>query len=78
MNLPSDAIGILAYRNDYPMDNRYSTARQNIFDISVIDDTTAVLVPRVESSHSFDNYLGGILTGDRTQVIWENDTRPLP
>lgn len=75
--IPNDAVAVPSGHNDAPLENR------------IIDDPSffAVITARNESSITFKSpnavahsqlYLGGILTNDREEVLWVNDSQPLP
>lgn len=59
------------------MVNRYDNRDISLLDIEIVSDNIMVVTARVESNRSA-NYLGGIVTKDRHQIIWQNDSKPLP
>ena len=76
--IPAGAVGIFAKNNENPLEYRSTIVTNNLFDVTVIDDTLANVVPRNVTTHQVPNYLGAILSQDRTEVIWLNDSKPLP
>lgn len=76
--LPSGAVGIYANDNNDPLAFSDASVPSQVFDISVMDDEHMSLIPREVTSHNRPNYLGAIVSADRTEVLWLNDTRPLP
>lgn len=75
--MPKSAIGVSSLYNDRPMANRYDKRDISLLDLEIVSDNIIIATARVESYHS-TNYLGGIVTKDRNQIIWENDSAPLP
>lgn len=76
--IPGDAVGILALNNDDPLQRRESQDRWAY--MPLVSKTENTLVFRFEEQHQFSvpNYLGGIVSADRSEVYWINETRPLP
>ena len=76
--LPDDCVGVMALINNRPLEYRNvetNTAKYRIVERG--DDY--VRLSQIESStHTKNNYLGGILSNDRTIVYWVNNTQPLP
>ena len=77
--LPADSLGTLSYSNNNPEDYRYDTAASRIFTIDVIDSNHAVLTVSNGGPNGYTGnfYLGCIVSADRSQLFWVNDTRPL-
>lgn len=78
LEIPNDAIGVLARDNDAPLAEKDATTPSWLFDITSKTDTMMVLAPREGGYHSFASYLGAVVSPDRSVVYWENKTRPLP
>lgn len=76
--IPEDAIGIFAYKNDDPLEMRYTTQDDLIYDMEVESDNAARFVCRQTSSYHSPNYLGAIVSADRSAIYWVNRTKPLP
>lgn len=76
--IPQDAVGLYSSSNTIPLMYKDSTAEGAMYRINVIDDShlTATAVSP-QTSHG-NNYLGGIVSADRSTVYWVNDTQPLP
>ena len=76
--IPENAWVILSDDNDNPL--KYANVSANDYRM-IIHDKTATSM-RMEQFFGTLNlgpsYLGAILTPDRTEVIWVNDTKPLP
>lgn len=79
-NIPTDAVGLFAYENTMPLAyiNAPSGNSEYIFTIVNKSDSEMVMKCENGTAHSVDNYLGGIVTADRQEVIWVNETQPLP
>lgn len=76
--IPSDAVGIYANDNNDPLEHRYSTNSSALFDIVEKTSTTMRVVCREPLDTHSSNFLGGIVSLDRSAVYWINETRPLP
>jgi len=73
-----NAVGILSTQNNRPLRYKDEDDPGFLFDIQYKSDTEMILVPRQYGGHNSANYLGGIVSADRTEVFWENTTHPLP
>lgn len=78
MTLPGDAVGLLSYSNDNPLQNRYSTFDDHRWAIASRTDEVLTLRQVRSESHVDSSYLGCIVTSDRRVVLWVNESRPLP
>lgn len=76
--IPANAVGVLASTDDDPLAFRESQEVRQTFDIIVESDSELRCVPRTKYTHAVAIYLGAILSDDRTEVVWVNETRPLP
>lgn len=77
-SIPADAVGIIAYDNNQRFSFRNTTDPRLLFDIVEVNEHQIVLEQQQAGSHSTNTYLGAILSADRSEVYWENTTRPLP
>lgn len=78
MSIPNDAVGIYSANNEMPLQYRDTDVERLLFDITIVSDTELIATQRSTESHNANNYLGGIVSGDRSTIIWLNDTKPLP
>lgn len=76
--MPADVVGILSFDNAYPLQNIETDIDYRLYDINIVDDEHATAVVRRLIPHTSPNYLGGIVSADRSFIYWENTTRPLP
>lgn len=76
--LPSDAIGIIAYNNNNPIEYRNSFSRSLLFNLEILSDGELKATPQEESSYLKPRYLGCIMSSDRSVMYWVNNTQPLP
>lgn len=76
--IPDDAVAVWAIDNNNPLAYRNTTENVQTFHIEVIDDNTLVCIPDAQYTHSVAVYIGAILTADRSEVLWVNNTQPLP
>lgn len=76
--IPGDAVGILANRNDNPLE--FIDNLNPIFYTKVVDrsDERLVLVQSDSSSYVSPYFLGAIVSSDRRTVYWVNRSNPLP
>jgi hypothetical protein len=78
IGLPVGALGVLAIRNDNPLERQYSNYDSDLFRITEKTNTSLKLVSRSPSAHTIPVFLGAIVSPDRSWVYWQNDTNPLP
>lgn len=76
--IPEGSIGIISGNNNDPLQFLNDLTENRIYDITKLDEVTAVLSQRVEYLYGSATYLGAIVSPDRTQIYWVNDTKPLP
>ena len=76
--IPDDAVGLFATDVNAPLDYGKYDGDKFLFSIIEKTDTMMRLQARQPSTHGSDNFLGGILSADKSQVYWVNNTRPLP
>ena len=74
--LPDDAIGLISYRNDNPLQGLNLSGYQ----VPITDKTAESLVVEVapHSSSNVYGYVGAIVSSDLQTIYWRNDTKPLP
>lgn len=72
-----DAVGIYSDANDDPLKYRYQTLDLRTGTIKEKTDTT-LKISSNEIHGIIQIYLGAIVSADRSEVYWVNDTRPLP
>ena len=78
MGLPDDAVGIFAKSNDNPLEYRYTQNLYMQFGIVLKTQTQMVMRQKTVTTHNQNNYLGAIVSEDRSIVYWINDTKPIP
>lgn len=76
--MPANAVGLYAIDNDEPLAYKDTDMSQLIFDLTVVDDNNCIATCRDARTHLQANYLGCIVSADRTEVIWTNTNKPLP
>lgn len=78
--IPDNAVGLYAFRNDAPLAYRETPSGDSpyLFNIVSKSDTEMVLKCERAAEHSDNSYLGGIVSANRETVYWENTTNPLP
>ena len=76
--IPSNAVGVLAISNNHPLEFKNTTVPYQMYTIVVESDTYMECIPKQREAHGQPVYLGAILSEDRTEVIWVNETQPLP
>lgn len=76
--LPPDAVGVLSISNETPLMMRYTNNNEWMYRISSVSSNRLVMSQVVEGSHQDNNYLGAILTNDRSEILWINDSHPIP
>lgn len=76
--IPDDAVGVMAVSNDDPLQYRDTTNAHWMYTIESKTATEMVLVQGTIAGHDDPTYLGGILSTDRSEIMWVNRTEPLP
>lgn len=76
--VPNNAVGILATNNDNPLEYKDQVFEGWLFKLDERTKNTMVLSQVRPGPHDFPSYLGAILSPDRTEVYWVNNSRPLP
>ena len=76
--IPNDAIGLMSYENENPLQFLNDTEQQHLYDILEKTDGLMTLRVKLATALSAPNYLGAIVSSDRQTVYWVNDTKPLP
>lgn len=76
--VPADALGILATDNDDPMHYRNTSTITYLFDI--LQKSNTHIRFKLREAHTFPTpkFLGGIVSADRSEEYWVNDTAPIP
>lgn len=77
-DIPSDAIGIFANNNEIPLSYRYTEDDGLIYDMVPVSETIVRFVCRAASPAHSRNFLGAIVSANREEVYWVNNTNPLP
>lgn len=75
--LPQDIVAVASINNDAPLMFRDTTTPNAVMRPTERTNTMIRFVANGEGNHSA-NYFGGILSEDRTEVYYENTSRPLP
>ena len=75
--IPANAVGVYANDNNKPLEFSDVETASLLFNIEVLSDTRLKATPGEAASHVKANYLGAILSNDRQEVLWVNETRPL-
>lgn len=73
-----DAIGVVAFANDTPLQNRYTESETRITNVTSVTNNVVTLEQAAEHSLASPYYLGAIVSQDRETIYWVNETRPLP
>lgn len=73
-----DAVGIFAYDNDSPLVYQDTTNPALLYEIVSRTNNEMRLRCLAPNDAHGNNYLGAILSADRSVVYWENNTRPVP
>lgn len=76
--IPDDAIGVYANNNNDPSSFVDRDDDSFFFDIVSKSSTFMVLQAKAAVEHAANNYLGTIVSADKSTVYWVNETRPLP
>lgn len=78
LDLPDNAVGVMSTNNDNPLMLRDNHGVNNNYRIVSKTREELVMEQIQMGTHDTPNYLGGILSEDRTTVYWVNETKPLP
>ena len=76
--IPNDAVAVWAIANNAPLAYKDSTEPVQTFDVMVTDDNNLTCVPKAQYVHTVPVFIGAILSADRSEVLWVNETQPLP
>lgn len=76
--IPADAVGLIAYTNNNPMEYLTDTDPIHLYDIEVLNSNEIRATHRVPNKPGRRSFLGAIVSADREVVYWVNDTNPLP
>ena len=76
--IPSDAVAIIAIRNENPLEYLHTLDHWASMAIEAKEDDSISF--RFSEAFSFANplYIGAIVSADRSQIYWVNNTEPLP
>lgn len=76
--VPDDAIAIISYENDNPLEYLDDTGLSHYLVLS--DKTDNSMKATGNGSYSFPRnvYLGALVSADRSEIYWVNETKPLP
>lgn len=78
MGIPDNAIGVMSYDNDNPLQYRYNDDNVHLYSVEVVSDNLIrCQYKSIGTAPSNASYLGAIVTQDR-QVLWVNNSKPLP
>ena len=76
--LPEDAMVLMSTDNDNPQKNVEGSHPSMEVPLVSVEGNVAVFEQSSAHAHNKPYYLGCIVTGDKSQVLWTNDSRPLP
>lgn len=76
--IPSDAVGLYARYNDNPLEFRYSLSPSLLYSITEKTNEAMSLESNNSETTHGKNYLGAIVSNDRSTIYWVNNTKPLP
>lgn len=76
--IPDDAIGIIAFHNDIPLQYVDTEDAAHKFVIASRNEESLVLRHNSSAVHYAPSFLGAIVSGDRSRIYWVNNTNPLP
>lgn len=78
-SLPEGAVGTLAFNNASPLSYRSTTNASRVFRVEVLDDARARALVSDWREHEYPGafYLGCIVSSDREQLYWVNNSSPL-
>lgn len=71
-------MGYAAYNNDNPTQNVFSDLDVNMFEIRSKTNTEMVLGDKVPHNAGVYSYIGCIANPTTQEIIWVNNSRPLP
>lgn len=75
--LPEDAIAVPMSNNDNPLENRNAVSGGTVMIIVERTATTITFSASLSVNHGVIS-IGAILSRDRSDVYWQNNTRPIP
>lgn len=75
--LPSDCVAVPSDLNANPLVTRYSVDPSVVMHIVERTNNSIVFEADAESVHTAC-YIGAVLSNDREEVYWLNESRPLP
>ena len=76
--IPDNAVGVIAFDNDKPLENIDAEYAYWLFDITEKSEGEMTLLQRQPTAHSVSSYLGAVVSVDRQTLYWVNNTKPLP
>lgn len=76
--IPDDAVGVLAISNNNPLQFRTAADAAFTFHVGNHSDVLIEMVADAQMSHGSNIYLGGIVSANRQEIYWVNETQPLP
>lgn len=68
----------MSYNNDLPLQFVDSQNAGHLFNIVVNSNETATAVHQSGATPSLANFLGAIVSADRSVIYWINESKPLP
>lgn len=71
-------VGVVSYENNRPEMYIDSLTDGHTFSIQVLSDRSANLVHKESTTPTLPSYLGMIVNPTTLEVLWVNNTRPLP
>lgn len=78
--IPDNAVGILSFDNDNPLQNLEVHSPWMVYSIAEKNEGYMLMQESYSGAVSADqnSYLGAIVSADFSTVYWQNETRPLP
>lgn len=76
--LPVGAIGVMSNNNDNPEMYAGTAHASQDCEILSIQGSRVVFGQDSSHNHSTKSYLGCIVSADRSQILWTNNSKPLP
>lgn len=76
--VPMNAVGVMSHLNNDPLVSRYVTNVLYLYHVVSVSENEIIMEPNVVAARALDFYLGGILSADRQNLYWVNNTSPLP
>lgn len=77
-DIPGDSLGVLATANDDPLHYKNTSTATYLFDVVQKNNTHVRFGLREPHAFPAPKYIGGIVSSDRSEVLWVNETAPLP